>query len=73
MSELPPTSLPTSGSASGAAAEAVRRPLHLPFEDVAGRHEAVLFDAYGVLVDASGALPGAAEAVHLCSGPCQGG
>jgi HAD superfamily hydrolase (TIGR01459 family) len=64
MSELLPTSLPTSGSASGAAPETVRRPLHLPFEEVAERHEAVLFDAYGVLVDASGALPGAAEAVQ---------
>jgi hypothetical protein len=38
---------------------ASRAPLHLPFEEVAERHEAVLFDAYGVLVDASGALPGA--------------
>jgi HAD superfamily hydrolase (TIGR01450 family) len=43
---------------------ASRAPLHLPFEEVAERHEAVLFDAYGVLVDASGALPGAAEAVQ---------
>lgn len=36
------------------------------FRALAARHDAVLFDAYGVLVNASGALPGAAKAVqHL--------
>jgi HAD superfamily hydrolase (TIGR01450 family) len=33
------------------------------FRELAERHDAVLFDAYGVLVNAEGALPGAAEAV----------
>lgn len=38
----------------------------ISFAALADRHEAVLFDAYGVLVNAAGALPGAAEAVaHL--------
>lgn len=36
------------------------------FSDLVDRHAAVLFDAYGVLVDAGGALPGAAAAIdHL--------
>lgn len=43
-------------------------PVHLPAERLSfaaliERHEAILFDAYGVLVNAAGALPGAAEAV----------
>lgn len=38
----------------------------MAFAALADRHEAILFDAYGVLVNAAGALPGAAEAVsHL--------
>jgi HAD superfamily hydrolase (TIGR01450 family) len=35
----------------------------ITFADLRTRHAAILFDAYGVLVDASGALPGAAEAI----------
>ncbi|MFN5203861.1 HAD-IIA family hydrolase [Gemmatimonas sp.] len=38
----------------------------LRFTSLVERHEAILFDAYGVLVSAAGALPGAAEAIaHL--------
>jgi HAD superfamily hydrolase (TIGR01450 family) len=41
-------------------------PEHITFAALADRHDAILFDAYGVLVNAAGALPGAAEAVsHL--------
>lgn len=41
-------------------------PERLDFTTLADRHEAILFDAYGVLVNAAGALPGAADAVaHL--------
>lgn len=39
-------------------------PAPITFSDLRRRHAAVLFDAYGVLLDASGALPGAVEAVH---------
>lgn len=35
----------------------------IAFDALRARHRAVLLDAYGVLVDAGGALPGAAEAV----------
>jgi HAD superfamily hydrolase (TIGR01450 family) len=35
----------------------------LRFAELAERYDAVLFDAYGVLVNAAGALPGAAEAI----------
>lgn len=39
---------------------------HTSFTALADKHDAILFDAYGVLVNAAGALPGAAEAVsHL--------
>ncbi|MBC8088945.1 MAG: HAD-IA family hydrolase [Phycisphaerae bacterium] len=38
-------------------------PEEIKFDDLRLRHQAVLFDAYGVLVDASGARPGAAAAV----------
>jgi HAD superfamily hydrolase (TIGR01450 family) len=38
-------------------------PIKIKFDELRVRHEAVLFDAYGVLVDASGALPGAALAI----------
>jgi HAD superfamily hydrolase (TIGR01450 family) len=38
-------------------------PPTLTFHEVRARHRALLIDAYGVLVDAGGALPGAAEAV----------
>ncbi len=38
-------------------------PVEINFEDLRKRHQAVLFDAYGVLVDASGARPGAARAI----------
>lgn len=38
-------------------------PLALSFASLIERHDAILFDAYGVLVNAAGALPGAAEAV----------
>ena len=34
------------------------------FQNLIDRHEAVLFDAYGVLVHAGGVMPGAAEAVR---------
>ncbi|MCA2989530.1 HAD hydrolase-like protein [Gemmatimonas sp.] len=38
----------------------------LRFTALAERYDAILFDAYGVLVNAAGALPGAAEAIaHL--------
>lgn len=38
----------------------------IDFASLAERHDAILFDAYGVLVNAAGALPGAAEAIaHL--------
>jgi HAD superfamily hydrolase (TIGR01450 family) len=41
-------------------------PERITFRALADRHDAILFDAYGVLVNAAGALPGAAEAVaHL--------
>ncbi len=38
-------------------------PLEIAFSDLRKRHQAILFDAFGVLVDASGARPGAASAV----------
>ncbi|MBL0938319.1 MAG: HAD hydrolase-like protein [Gemmatimonadaceae bacterium] len=38
-------------------------PEAIGFRELVDRYEAVLFDAYGVLVNASGALPGAAQAV----------
>lgn len=41
-------------------------PQRVDFGTLADRHDAILFDAYGVLVNAAGALPGAADAVaHL--------
>jgi HAD superfamily hydrolase (TIGR01450 family) len=36
----------------------------IDFQNLIDRHEAVLFDAYGVLVHAGGVMPGAAEAVR---------
>ena len=41
------------------------RPERLDFDALIDRHDAILFDAYGVLVNAEGALPGAADAVEL--------
>jgi HAD superfamily hydrolase (TIGR01450 family) len=38
-------------------------PIELSYSELRRRHAAILFDAYGVLVDADGALPGAAEAI----------
>lgn len=38
-------------------------PIDITFDDLRRQHEVVLFDAYGVLVDASGARPGAANAI----------
>ena len=38
-------------------------PTEITFSELRARHQAVLFDAYGVLVDASGARPGAAAAI----------
>lgn len=38
-------------------------PTNILFDDLCRAHEVVLFDAYGVLVDAAGARPGAAEAI----------
>jgi HAD superfamily hydrolase (TIGR01450 family) len=38
-------------------------PREISFTALIDRHDAILFDAYGVLVNAAGALPGAAEAV----------
>jgi HAD superfamily hydrolase (TIGR01450 family) len=38
-------------------------PEELKFDDLRRRHGAILFDAYGVLVDATGARPGAAAAI----------
>lgn len=38
-------------------------PLEITFAELRAQHQAVLFDAYGVLVDASGARPGAAAAI----------
>jgi ribonucleotide monophosphatase NagD (HAD superfamily) len=40
-----------------------RPPERLGYTALIERYDAILFDAYGVLVNASGALPGAAEAV----------
>lgn len=40
-------------------------PRELSFAELRTLHAAVLFDAYGVLVNASGALPGAGDAVRL--------
>lgn len=40
-------------------------PLQLSYAALIERHDAILFDAYGVLVNAAGALPGAAEAVAV--------
>ena len=40
-------------------------PRELSFTELRTLHEGVLFDAFGVLINASGALPGAAEAVRL--------
>jgi HAD superfamily hydrolase (TIGR01450 family) len=40
-----------------------RSPLALTFSALRERHAALLFDAYGVLIDAGGALPGAVEAI----------
>ena len=36
----------------------------IQFQELIDRHEAILFDAYGVLVHAGGVIPGAAEAVR---------
>lgn len=52
-------------SPSNALTAAARQPERLTFRALADRHDAILFDAYGVLVNAAGALPGAAEAVTL--------
>ncbi len=41
----------------------IRPPERVGFAALIERYDAILFDAYGVLVNASGALPGAAEAV----------
>ncbi|MEP6833013.1 MAG: HAD-IIA family hydrolase [Gemmatimonas sp.] len=38
-------------------------PLEITFNDLCAQHQAILFDAYGVLVDAAGARPGAAQAI----------
>lgn len=38
-------------------------PVELKFRELRSRHHALLFDAYGVLVDSSGARPGAVEAI----------
>lgn len=38
-------------------------PLDLLFSDLRTRHDAIFFDAYGVLIDANGALPGALDAI----------
>ena len=42
-------------------------PLTLRFDDLRTRHAAILFDAYGVLIDADGALPGAVAAIASLS------
>lgn len=38
-------------------------PIDITFDELRAQHQAILFDAYGVLVDASGARPGAAAAI----------
>ena len=38
-------------------------PRDLRFTELRSRHAAIFFDAYGVLIDADGALPGAVEAI----------
>lgn len=38
-------------------------PIELTFSELCAQYQAILFDAYGVLVDASGARPGAAAAI----------
>lgn len=40
-------------------------PAEITFADLRTRHAAVLFDAYGVLVDATGARPGASAAIAM--------
>lgn len=40
-----------------------RMPRSITFDALRERHAAILFDAYGVLVDAEGARPGAAQAI----------
>jgi NagD protein len=40
-------------------------PSPITFAELRTRHQAMLFDAYGVLVDAAGARPGAAAAIDL--------
>jgi len=39
-------------------------PLDLNFAELRSRHTAIFFDAYGVLIDANGALPGAVDAIR---------
>ena len=41
----------------------IETPPDLTFADLRSRHAAIFFDAYGVLIDADGALPGAVEAI----------
>lgn len=41
----------------------IETPPDLTFADLRSRHTAIFFDAYGVLIDADGALPGAVEAI----------
>ena len=38
-------------------------PIEITFRDLRARHAAIFFDAYGVLIDAGGALPGAVDAI----------
>lgn len=40
-------------------------PIEITFSELREKHQAILFDAYGVLVDASGARPGAAAAIAI--------
>ena len=45
-------------------------PIDITFLELRARHAAILFDAYGVLIDAGGALPGAVDAIAAlnCAG-----
>ena len=38
-------------------------PIEITFDELRTRHAAIFFDAYGVLIDARGALPGAVDAI----------
>lgn len=50
-------------ASASSSADAAVEPVRATLAELVARYEAVLFDAYGVLVDASGALPSAPRAI----------